>query len=112
MSEPKKQFVALKKVREFFDKQPDECQAEYLSIVEALERDGFIVEPYGKKIDLDLFEIRVRRGKQVRVIHFYYLDDLVFGVHAFVKKSQKTPLKDLKYARSIVASIKRGDYNE
>lgn len=48
MDKPKKQFVALRKVREFFDKQPDECQAEYLSIVEALERDGFIVEPYGK----------------------------------------------------------------
>ena len=88
------------------------CQAEYLSIVETLERDGFLVEPYGKKIDSDLFEIRVRRGKQVRVIYFYHSDDLVFGVHAFTKKSQKTPLKDLKYARSIVASIKRGDYNE
>lgn len=63
-------------------------------------------------MDSDLFEIRVRRGKQVRVIYFYHLGDLVFGVHAFVKKSQKTPLKDLEYARSIVARNKRGDYNE
>ena len=112
MNKPKKKFVALKKVREFFSKQPDGCQAEYLSIVEALERDGFLVEPYGKKIDSDLFEIRVRRGRQVRVIYFYYMDDLVFGIHAFVKKSQKTPLKDLKYARAVAGSIKRGEYDE
>jgi len=42
MTEPKKKFMALKKVRDFFSKQPDECQAEYLSIVESLERDGFL----------------------------------------------------------------------
>lgn len=112
MTEPKKKFMALKKVRDFFSKQPDECQAEYLSIVESLERDGFLVEPYGKKIDTDLFEIRIRRGRQVRVIYFYYMGDLIFGVHAFVKKSQKIPSKDLNYARVVVSSIKRGDYDE
>lgn len=66
----KKSYVAVKKVREFIDRQPDEVQAEYLKIVEQLEKDGRLIEPFGKKLDSDLFEIRVRRGKQIRVLYF------------------------------------------
>jgi hypothetical protein len=57
----KKSYIAVKKVREFIDQQPDEVQAEYLKIVEQLEKDGRLIEPFGKKLDSDLFEIRVRR---------------------------------------------------
>lgn len=51
--------MAVKKVRGFIDRQPDEVQAEYIKIVEQLEKDGRLIEPFGKKLDRDLFEIRV-----------------------------------------------------
>jgi len=108
----KKTFVAVAKVREFIAAQPDECQAEYVAIVDKLEKDGFLVEPYAKKLDADLFEIRLRRGRLSRVLYFYYEGDLVIGVHAFVKKSQKTPQQALKQARSIMSQIRQGDYHE
>ncbi len=108
----KKSYMAVKKVREFINQQPDEVQAEYLKIVEQLEIDGRLIEPFGKKLDSDLFEIRVRRGKQVRVLYFYFTDDLVIGVHGFVKKSQKTPQNEIKQAKRVMARIQRGEYEE
>jgi phage-related protein len=112
LSVKKKSYVAVKKVREFIDQQPDELQAEYLKIVEQLEKDGRLIEPFGKKLDHDLFEIRVRRGQQVRVIYFYSTDDLVIGVHGFVKKSQKTPPAEIKQARRVMVHVQRGEYEE
>lgn len=108
----KKRYAAVKKVREFIAEQPEEVQAEYLKIVEFLEADGRLIEPFGKKIDRELFEIRVRRGKQVRVLYFYFLDDLVIGVHGFVKKSQKTPQDEIKQAKRVMARIQRGEYED
>lgn len=108
----KKTYIALTKVREFIDAQPANCQMEYQAIVDRLETDGFLVEPYGKKLEPDLFEIRVRSGRQIRVFYFYHTGDIVFGVHAFAKKTQRTPDHELKQARRIIRRIKRGDYDE
>lgn len=108
----KKRYAAVKKVREFIDKQPDEVQAEYVKIVEILEAEGRLIEPFGKKLDRDLFEIRVRRGNQIRVLYFYFAEDMVIGVHGFVKKTQKTPPNEIKQARRVMAQIQRGEYED
>ena len=104
--------MAVKKVRTFVERQPDEVQAEYLKIVDQLEKDGRLIEPFGKKLDRELFEIRVRRGKQVRVLYFYFAENRVIGVHGFVKKSQKTPKTEIKQARRVMSQIQRGEYEE
>ncbi|WP_168433535.1 type II toxin-antitoxin system RelE/ParE family toxin [Pontiella sulfatireligans] len=108
----KKSYMAVKKVRQFIEAQPDGVQAEYIKIVEQLEQDGRLVEPYGKKLDKGLFEMRLRRGRQVRVLYFYQEKDCVIGVHAFVKKTQKTPLKEMKQALKVMTMLKRGEYDE
>lgn len=108
----KKTYFAVRKVREFIAEQPFETQAEYVKIVERLEADGHLVEPFGKKLERDLFEMRLRRGRQVRVVYVYCAGDRVIGVHAFVKKTQQTPGHELKYARKIAAAILRGDYED
>ncbi len=112
MTKNKKIYLAVKKVRDFVDKMSVDSKFEYLNLVRKIEEDGRLVEPYGKKITNELFEMRIRKGTQVRVIYFYYENNYVFGVHAFTKKSQKTPLHDLKQAKKIVSQIKRGDYDE
>lgn len=108
----KKIYMAVKKVRQFIDRQSDEVQVEYVKIVEQLEQDGRLVEPYGKKLDKGLFEMRIRRGGQFRVLYFYQDKEYVVGVHGFVKKTQKTPQKELKQAFKMMGMIKRGEYNE
>jgi len=108
----KKTYLAVRKVREFIATLPDEAQAEYQSIVDRLEMDGYLVEPFAKKLDSGLFEIRVRRGHQVRIFYFYHEDNIVFGVHAFMKKTQQTPLHELRQAMRVATQIKRGKYDE
>ena len=108
----KKRYVAVTQVREFMAAQPDECQAQYLAMLERLEQDGFLIEPFAKKLEKGLFELRVRRGRQVRVLYCYDDGDVIVGIHAFVKKAQKTPQLELKQARRVMSSIRNGDYDE
>lgn len=108
----KKTYIAVKLVRDFIVAQPPECQAQYVVMVDRLETDGFLIEPFAKKLEAGLFEMRIRRGRQVRVLYCYDEGDLIIGIHAFVKKTQKTPLRELKYARKIAAAIRRGEYDE
>ena len=112
MSEKKKTYLALQKVREFIAEQSEESQIEYLNLVERLEQDGYLIQPFAKKLDTDLFEIRIRKNKQIRVFYFYHEKDYIFGVHAFLKKTQKTPKQEIKQAKAIVSKIRRGEYNE
>ncbi len=102
----------MTKVRKFIEAQPAGCQVEYQAIVDRLEADGFLVEPYGKKLEPELFEMRIRSGRQIRVFYFYHAGDIVFGIHAFAKKTQRTPAHELKQARRIIKMIKQGDYYE
>ena len=108
----KKIYIAVEKVRQFIDAQPDKVQAEYLKIVEQLEQDGRLMEPFGKKLDKGLFEMRIRRGGQVRILYFYQDKEYVVGIHGFIKKTQKTPQKEIKQAMRVMGLVKRGEYNE
>ncbi len=108
----KKKYIAVKKVRQFVESQSNEVQAEYLKISEQLEKDGRLVEPFGKKLDKNLFEMRIRRGGQVRILYFYHEREYVIGVHGFTKKTQKTPQKELKQAMRVMGLLKRGEYDE
>ena len=74
-----------------------------------LEEDWRIVPPYGKKVADELFEIRVRKGKQTRVFYYYASNDIIYGIHAFYKKTQKTPLKEIKYAQKVIKQLKKQD---
>jgi len=46
------------------------------------------------------------------VLYFYFTDDLVIGVHGFVKKSQKAPQNEIKQAKRAMAWVQRGEYEE
>lgn len=108
----KKRYLATRQVREFIATQPPEIQAEYVKLVERIETDGYLIEPFGKKLDRQLFEMRLRRGRQVRVVYFYHSGDRVIGLRAFVKKTQQTPPRELAQARQAKRKIEAGDYDE
>ncbi len=58
--------------------------------------------PYSKKILANLYELRIRGQQEVRVFYCFHQNKTIF-VHAFVKKTQKTPQSDLKTA---IAKVK------
>jgi phage-related protein len=108
----KKRYLATGQVREFIAAQTSGIQAEYVKLVERIETDGYLIEPFGKKLDRNLFEMRLRRGRQVRVVYFYYMADSVIGVHAFVKKTQHTPPRELAQAWRVKQRIEDGEHEE
>lgn len=79
----------------------DQDEATYAKILNAVSllRDGgpFLKPPYIKKLQDKLYELRVSGVTAVRI--FYTLKNgEYYLIHAFKKKSQKTPNKELRLA--------------
>ncbi len=78
---------------------PIPAQIKTAALLQALERDGFLHEPYAKKLSVDLFEIRIKSKGQWRVLYAYLLQAEILILSAFHKKTQKTPLTELAKAK-------------
>ena len=59
----------------------------------------FISEPYSKKVDSLLFEIRIKYQGQWRVLYAYIVNNYVLILSAFHKKTQKTPQSEISKAK-------------
>ena len=62
--------------------------------------------PLIRKLDVDLWEVRSRLRNRIARIIFTVEDDTMVLLHSFVKKSEKTPLPDMKLARQRLRSLK------
>ena len=79
--------------------------------IKALERYGTRVgSPTVKHLDGNLWELRPLKN---RIIFFYWKDDTFVLLHHFIKKTQKTPAKEIDQARRNLAEfIERNVENE
>lgn len=71
-------------------------QKVFLGLINILAIEGKLDFPSGKKINRELFEIRVKRSGQYRGIYAYVLGNSIIILHFFQKKTQKTSIKDIK----------------
>jgi phage-related protein len=60
--------------------------------------------PHSKKLNSDLYELRIRGKEEVRVI-YAFKGRKIFLLHTFKKKKQKTPVKELKTAQDRLATL-------
>jgi len=51
--------------------------------------------PHSKKIFKNIFELRTHGEQKVRIFYTFY-KNTIFLLHGFIKKSPKTPKKELK----------------
>lgn len=85
-------------VKNFLLDQDPRVQAKVLDAIDILIESGpFLKPPYMKKLGKNLYELRIKSIVAVRVFYspitgVYYL------LHGFVKKTQKTPDKEMKIA--------------
>lgn len=85
-------------VAKFMDALDRRMAAKVAGMIIVLKSSGPLMRPpYSKKIGRDLYELRVKGTETVRILYTsvrgeYYL------LHAFKKKSQKTPKKEIKPA--------------
>ena len=72
--------------------------AKVIHIIALLENYGpQLGMPHTKKLTSDLYELRVRGRQEVRIIYSFIKKD-IYLLHAFIKKQQKTPIKEIETA--------------
>ena len=85
-------------VEKFINEQKEEIKAKYIGMIDFLEEYGpFLSRKYTKKIKKDLYELRITCKEQIRVLYTIQGRTMIL-LHAFKKKTQKTPLKEIKTA--------------
>jgi phage-related protein len=85
-------------VKEFVDKQRSEVRAKYAGMIDFLEKYGpFLSGKYTKKLKKNLYELRITGKEQIRVFYTVRQREIIL-LHSFKKKTQKTPLKEIKTA--------------
>lgn len=53
------------------------------------------------------YEIRIHTGVEHRIFYIAKLPDGVYVLHAFPKRTQKTPIQDINLARSRLSQLTR-----
>ncbi len=61
--------------------------------------------PVVRKLEKDLWEVRVSLVNRIARILFTISDDTMVLLHGFIKKSKKTPANDLKLAKQRLKSF-------
>lgn len=65
-------------------------------------------EPLSKYIGTNLWELRVKSGTDIlRIFYTFRKGKIIILLHVFVKKKQKTPIKELEIARKRLNEVRR-----
>lgn len=94
-------------VREFLDTLPEGDQARILQTARLLEEFGLqLGAPYVKAVRRKLWELRVRVGRaRYRILYFAFVGQRFILLHSFVKKTAKTPLREIEVAEQRMADF-------
>ncbi len=92
-------------VEDFIKEQDEATYAKVLQSMRLLANNGpFLKPPYIKKLQNKLYELRISGKVAIRI--FYTMsNNEYYLLHAFKKKSQKTPSKELKLALDRLKEI-------
>lgn len=88
---------------------PDGLLARYLRLTDMMQAFGAnLGMPHTRALSDGLFELRVK-GKEgiARVFYCTLKGRRILMLHGFIKKSEKTPPKELKLARTLLAEVKK-----
>lgn len=85
---------------EFILAQDLKMRAKIFRMVELLELKGNdLREPYSKKISGNIYELRTKQGTNItRILYFFVVGKKIILTNGFVKKTDKTPRKEIKKA--------------
>ena len=90
-----------KPAKDFLISLDNKMRAKTASMISLLQENGYnLREPYSKHLSEGIFELRAKVGSDItRVMYFFYIDRRVILTNGFVKKTKKTPLKELEKAK-------------
>ena len=94
-----------KPVEEFIESLSPNNRAKTIYTIRLLRQFGpFLKMPHSKKITRNLYELRVRVKEEIRVF-YAYIGETICLLHAFKKKSQKIPSREIKNAEERLSTI-------
>ena len=88
-------------IKEFLKTVEPKMRAKIFGLLSISQEKGNILrEPYSKYLGDCIFELRCNCGSNsARVLYFFYYEKTIVLTNGFTKKTQKTPLKEIKFAK-------------
>ena len=89
-------------VEEYLEQLQEKHRAKIAGSIQLLAREGpNLRRPYADTVDGPLRELRITLGRlEHRIFHYVVLGDAIVLLHAFNKKTQQLPRRELDLARS------------
>jgi phage-related protein len=97
-----------KEVQDWVNKMPIGIRASYAKLTDLLTEFGMDLRlPYSRAMGDGLFELRPK-GKEgiARVFYCTWVGKRIVVLHAFIKKTQETPRKELETAKRRMKEVK------
>lgn len=90
-------------VKAFIDELDPKMRVKVFGRLELLERYGVqLGMPFSRHLDDGIFELRTVQGNNItRILYFFYVEQRVILTHGFVKKTQKTPAREIERAKKM-----------
>lgn len=90
---------------------PETLAARFLSLADRMKTVGAnLGEPHTKAFGNGLFELRIKGSEGIaRVFYCTLVNRRIVLLHSFVKKTQKTPPRELRIAENRLKEIKNAD---
>jgi len=87
--------------KEFLLSLDKKMRAKMADTISILQDNGYeFREPYSKHLSEGIFELRAKVGSDIsRVLYFFFVDQHIILTNGFVKKTQKTPVKEVERAK-------------
>ncbi len=94
-------------VEDFLDSLPGKVVQKIAWVLEILEQQGMLPSTYFKKlVNTEIWECRIQHGSNIyRIFCFFDKGSIIILTHGFIKKTQKTPIDEIKRAEEY-----RSDY--
>lgn len=88
---------------------PETLQARYIGLTARMMMNGAnLGEPHTKAFGDGLFELRLKGAEGIaRVFYCTQVGHQIVMLHCFIKKSQKTPLKECRIAKKRMMEVKQ-----
>jgi len=94
-------------VKDYLYKQPIKDRSKMLKYIRFLkDRKGYLDEPYSRHIKGKIRELRVDfANRKHRIFYFTFVKQTIILLHAFTKKTNKTPRREIKKAEARLKNI-------
>jgi len=103
----KKEILFNKLADKEIDQLPLFVKNKFYAYLKVIKRDGYLKEPYAKKINKYLFEIRLKyKGNHWRVIYCYIdKNNIIYFLSCFKKKTRRLSQKDIKRSYNRIRDL-------